>query len=129
MIHIESAGTGSWNVGNAPNPPLVRGGRPARHPMAGVARQFHVDDFGHLDLVHAMDHDNAAHLRPWRPDGRGPREGAPVALLRHVAGDDDDRAVPDPYYGGPTGSSMSSTWSRSACAGLLVQPHGAGAAP
>lgn len=119
IVVIESAGTGGWNVGN---PPDARSRHEARRrgiEMGGVARQFEAADFDRLDLVVAMDHDNAAHLRALAPDD-GAR--AKVRLLREFDPDRDpsaDLAVPDPYYGGADGFTAVFDMVEAACGGLL----------
>ena len=118
-VVIESAGTGAWNVGN---PPDVRSREEARRrgiAMGGVARQFEHSDFDRLDLVLAMDHDNAAHLRAMAPDDDA---RAKVRLLREFDPTLDasaDLAVPDPYYGGAAGFTRVFDMIEAACGGLL----------
>ena len=117
-IVVESAGTGSWHVGD---PPDVRAAQEARARgivMEGAARQFAPGDFGRFDLVVAMDEENAAHLRRMAPDAEA---AAKVHLLREfdpgAAGD--DLSVPDPYYGGPEGFSTVFELVDAACLGLI----------
>ena len=117
-IIVESAGTGSWHVGD---PPDVRAAQEARARgivMEGTARQFARGDFGRFDLVVAMDEENATHLRRMAPDAEA---AAKVRLLREfdprAAGD--DLSVPDPYYGGPEGFSTVFDLVDAACLGLI----------
>jgi protein-tyrosine phosphatase len=118
-IEIESAGTGSWHVGH---PPDARSREEARRrgiAMDGTARQFEVADFFRLDLILAMDHQNAADLKALAPDEA---ERAKVRLLREFdppPGDGADRAVPDPYYGDGDGFRRVFDMVEEACHGLL----------
>lgn len=119
VVVIESAGTGGWNVGN---PPDARSSEEAGRrgiAMAGVARQFEASDFDRLDLVLAMDHENAGHLRAMAPDEDA---RAKVRLLREFDPALDpsaDLAVPDPYYGGAEGFTEVFDMVEAACGGLL----------
>lgn len=99
-LHVESAGTGAWHVGNPPDHRARA--EAARH---GVdisdqrARQVMRDDFDQFDLILALDRDNLAHLRRMAPD----TARADLALVMdHVPGRR-GRDVDDPYYGGPEG--------------------------
>ncbi|WP_093811197.1 low molecular weight protein-tyrosine-phosphatase [Stappia sp. ES.058] len=95
-IGVDSAGTGNWHVGKAPDPRSVAIAAQNGIDLAGLrARQVNVDDFQKFDLVLAMDGDNLADLETLRT-----RSGADrAAALRRFLPED----VPDPYFGGPDG--------------------------
>lgn len=117
-ILIESAGTGGWHVGDPPDPRAASEARSRGIEMVGRARQFHPDDFARLDLVLAMDSQNARDLRALAPS---PDAAAKVRLLREFdpstgAG---ESSVPDPYYGGPDGFGEVFDMVDAACRGLL----------
>ena len=116
-ITVESAGTGSWHVGHAPDGRARAEARGRGIAMTGSARQFESGDFARLDLVLAMDHQNAADLRALAPDDDA---AAKVRLLREfdptARG---DLAVPDPYYGGDDGFTEVFDMVDRACRGLL----------
>ena len=91
-LEVDSAGTGGWHVGAAPDPrgqqvALARG----YDTSAQRARQVTPADFDAFDLILGMDARNLADLQRLKP--RGAR-----AEIRpfHPTG----RDVPDPYYGG-----------------------------
>lgn len=120
-VVIESAGTGSWHAGHAPDARAREEAARRGIAMAGVARQFQAEDFARLDLVLAMDHDNHAALVALAPDDAA---RAKVRLLREFdpsLGGGHDRAVPDPYYGGPEGFADVFDMVQAACEGLLGQ--------
>lgn len=120
-VSIESAGTGSWHAGHSPDPRSREEATRRGIEMGGVARQFEAGDFGRLNLILAMDHDNRAALVALAPD-EGAR--AKVRLLREfdpALGPGDDRAVPDPYYGGPEGFADVFDMVEAACEGLLAR--------
>lgn len=117
-IEVESAGTGSWHVGDPPDARAAQEARARGLVMDGRAQQFRAGDFARFDLVLAMDEENAAHLRRIAP---GAGAAAKVRLLREfdpgAAGD--DLSVPDPYYGGPEGFSTVFGLVDAACRGLV----------
>jgi protein-tyrosine phosphatase len=118
-VEVESAGTGSWHVGHPPDRRATAEARTRGIVMEGCARQFDARDFGRVDLVVAMDAQNAADLRAIAPDAAA---AAKVHLLRDwdPEADDGDRSVPDPYYGGPEGFATVLDMVERACAGLIA---------
>ncbi len=98
-IETDSAGTGSWHVGNPPDP-RARETAARRGVDIGTqrARQVSAEDFMTFDYILAMDSDNLRTLRQAAP--RDPR--GQVTLFLDFASSP-ERDVPDPYYGGPEG--------------------------
>lgn len=100
-IRVDSAGTGSWHVGESPD---LRSARTAAgHGIAleGSARQVQPEDFRRFDYIVAMDQSNLQELERFR-DGVGGQ--AALYLLREFDPQGGPGAeVPDPYYGGPGG--------------------------
>jgi protein-tyrosine phosphatase len=91
-IEVDSAGTGSWHVGEAPDERASAAAARRGITMTGAARQVDPSDFDEFDLLVAVDEENLQRLRRIAPPGSGNR----IRLL-------DDVDVPDPYYGGPNG--------------------------
>lgn len=103
QVEVDSAGTGSWHVGAAPDERSARAAAARGIELRGRARQVEPTDFEEFDLLVAMDAGHAAELRALAPDEPAV---AKVHLLREydaeavAAGDTD---VPDPYYDGAEG--------------------------
>lgn len=98
-VEIDSAGTGGWHVGEAPDPRSQEVA--ARHGVSldgQSARRVDDEDFMAFDWIVAMDEDNERDLLRRRPDGARAR----VVRLRDFD-PDGPGDVPDPYYGGPQG--------------------------
>jgi protein-tyrosine phosphatase len=133
-VHIDSAGTGAWHVGEQRDRRSREVAERRGAPLSGRARQFTARDFARFDYVLAMDGDNLADLCDLAPDAEA---RAKVRLLRSfdpaVAGRDPDRAggggrdagadadVPDPYYGGPDGFERVFDICTAACRSLLAE--------
>ena len=118
-VVIESAGTGAWHVGYPPDARAHDEARGRGVVMSGRARQFEVRDFARLDLVLAMDGQNAADLRALAPD---PLAVAKVRLFREFdPAATGDLSVPDPYYGGPEGFARVFEMVDAASVGLIAQ--------
>jgi protein-tyrosine phosphatase len=97
VVEIDSAGTGSWHVGQGAD---TRAGATLRrhgYDDTHTARQLARHDLADFDLVLVADHANRSDVIDL---ARTPDEAAKVAMLRSF-----DRAapadaeVPDPYYG------------------------------
>jgi protein-tyrosine phosphatase len=116
-IEVESAGTGSWHLGERAD----RRARETAHgrgvTLNGRAQQFAESDFDRLDYILVMDvgiKNTLARLAT-TDDGR-----AKLHLLRSFdPASPPDAPVPDPYYGGPDGFEEVFDICDAACRGLL----------
>ncbi|MGI9235350.1 MAG: low molecular weight protein-tyrosine-phosphatase [Woeseiaceae bacterium] len=98
-IHIDSAGTHAYHVGN---PPDHRSSAAAERRGISLgdlrARRVHDDDFERFDYIIAMDLDNLDHLNDQAP----PEHHSKLRLFLEFSSGQ-VREVPDPYYGGAAG--------------------------
>ncbi len=119
-IQVDSAGTGDWHVGKAPDERTCQAARRRGYDLSTLrARQVVAADFQRFDLVLAMDLHNLAHLQRMRPQ----RESAELDLfLRRYQLELDE--VPDPYYGGADGFEQVLDLLELACDALLVELKG-----
>jgi len=99
-FEIDSAGTGSWHVGEPPDPRTSRTASLHGVTLEGEARQFTNEDLERYDLILAMDRDNLHDILYLDPTGE---RSSHVRLFREFDPEPDDLQVPDPYYGGPEG--------------------------
>ena len=117
-IEVDSAGTGAWHAGEAPDPRSVAIAAHHGVSLAGQkARQVCDADYEDFDLILAMDSSNLATLK-----ARAPRRAYPARLALCLApprGDGTD--VPDPYYGGDDGFGQVYALVFEACQRLLEQ--------
>ncbi len=118
-FEIDSAGTGGWHVGAAPDERATEAARRRGIPLSGSARRVEPADFERFDLIVAMDRENVRDLRTVAPDAEAEQK---VRLLREfdpASAGAPDLDVPDPYYGGPNGFDEVLDLVEAACRGLL----------
>jgi protein-tyrosine phosphatase len=102
-VEIDSAGTGDWHVGAAPDERAAQAARRREIALEGAARQVAPQDFERFDLILAMDSSNLRDLRRLAPHEEA---RAKVRLFREFDPASDgarDLDVPDPYHGGERG--------------------------
>ncbi len=120
-VRIDSAGTGAWHLGKAPDARAQAAARQRGYDLSALrARRVHAGDFSDFDYLLAMDRENLAVLQRMQPAGGRARlalalDFAPAAALREV---------PDPYYGGPEGFAQVLELLEAAGAGLLEELRG-----
>lgn len=115
-IDVDSAGTGDWHVGEAPDERAQQAaGRRGYDLSALRARQIRVDDFRRFDLIVAMDDANVTGLKQVCPDAPPGK----IRLLMEFALQPAARVVADPYFGGGAGFETVLDQCEAACAGLL----------
>lgn len=99
-VHIDSAGTHAYHVGQPPDPRACRAAeRRGIDLTTQRARQVAPEDFEFFELVLAMDELNAAALRERAP----PEYHERIRLFLEFAPNAGRTDVPDPYYGGSVG--------------------------
>jgi protein-tyrosine phosphatase len=99
-IHIDSAGTHDYHIGDAPDARTQQAARLRGYDMSKLrGRQVAVADFARFDYVLAMDNANLSILQRLRPRDAQSHLG----LFLEFAVKHDEREVPDPYYGGADG--------------------------
>ena len=124
-FRVDSAGTGSWHVGESPDHRSVRTAATHGVTLTGHARQVQPEDFRNFDYIVAMDQSNLSDLQTYR-EGVGGE--AALYLLREFDPEGGPGAeVPDPYYGGPNGFEEVYAMVDRSCRALLdhiVEEHG-----
>ena len=99
-IHIDSAGTHDYHIGDAPDARTQRAARQRGYDMSQLrGRQVMAADFKRFDYVLAMDEANLSILQRLRPHDASGHLGLFLEFARRHP----EREVPDPYYGGADG--------------------------
>ncbi|MCW5897982.1 MAG: low molecular weight phosphotyrosine protein phosphatase [Flavobacteriales bacterium] len=100
-IVTDSAGTGDYHVGEAPDKRAIAAMRRQGIDISDLrARQFSVEDYQRFDLIVTMDASNTRNVLRLAPDQTLARKVKPILdYAPHLP----HREVPDPYYGGEEG--------------------------
>lgn len=99
-LHIDSAGTGDWHIGKAPDPRSQAAALERGYDLSTLrARQVSAADFERFDYILAMDDANLADLKAMQPKDFAGHLG--LFLAFHPG--DVAPEVPDPYYGESAG--------------------------
>lgn len=116
-VEIDSAGTGSWHVGEPPDPRAADEAERRGFSLGGTARQVQVEDFDRFDYLVAMDASNRSNLEKLAPSAEAKRK---IHMLRDFeAGAGGGGDVPDPYYGGADGFQKVFDICERSCRGLI----------
>ncbi len=120
-IHIDSAGTAGYHVGEPPDPRTREAALRRGYDLSPLrARVVEPADFERFDLLIAMDRENFAVLRSRAPRGAESR----VRMFLEFAPGAGTTDVPDPYYGGPNGFEEVLDLVEAAAHGLLQHVRG-----
>ena len=100
-IHIDSAGTGAYHVGEKPDERSI-----AVAKLNGInidyqrARKFKVTDFDYFDVIYVMDKSNYENVIAVARDNEDKRK---VKMILNEVFPGENLDVPDPYLGGDYG--------------------------
>ena len=120
-VHIDSAGTHAYHVGEPPDERAAAAALRRGIDISALRGRRAVEaDIASHDYVLAMDHENYAHLRALSPPGHEHK----VRLFLEFASRTTERAVPDPYFGGPSGFDRVLDLIEDAAEGLLAEIRG-----
>jgi protein-tyrosine phosphatase len=99
-IHIDSAGTHDYHIGDPPDARALRAAKQRGYDMSGLrGRQVEAGDFNRFDYVLAMDQANLEILQRLRPADAQSH----LSLFLDFSEGYEEREVPDPYFGGVQG--------------------------
>jgi protein-tyrosine phosphatase len=100
-VVVDSAGTSNYHVGEAPDHRMRATAKKMGCPIDELrARQFSVNDFDEFDLIYAMDSSNYTNILEL---ARTENDRSKVQLILNELYPNENRAVPDPYFGGEQG--------------------------
>jgi protein-tyrosine phosphatase len=115
-VEVDSAGTGSWHIGQPPHPEAVAAGVRAGLRIDGRARRVTPSDFERYDVILAMDRSNLRDLADMAPS-KALR--AKLRLFRTYDPLSDEDEIPDPWGGPSEGYEETIRLVRSAAKGLV----------
>jgi len=94
--YIDSAGTGKWHLGAAPDKRSIQVASKHGIDISNQrARSINSSDFEEFDLTFAMDISNYKHLTQWAMDKE---EENKIKLIMDEVYPDELMSVPDPYF-------------------------------
>lgn len=115
-IIVDSAGTGDWHIGKAPDSRTIAAAKKRGYDLSVLrARQVITADFDEFDYVLAMDNANLRDLHSLRPT----HFTGHLGLFLDFGSRKTYREVPDPYYGGNDGFELVLDLVEEAAEGLL----------
>lgn len=92
---IDSAGTGDWHAGEAPDERAIAVAKKNGVDISKLrARQFKTEDFDHFDRIYVMDGSNYSDLLS---QSRGSEDMIKIDWLLNLSSPGENNSVPDPY--------------------------------
>lgn len=117
-IHIDSAGTGHWHIGENPDPRTIAHAKKRGYDLSQlVARQFSApEDFHNFDYILTMDEANLVRIQSldFKKEHQPKIQPLTTFCKIHAV-----KEVPDPYYKGEEGFELVMDLLEDACEGLL----------
>jgi len=99
VLSIDSAGTGAWHTGSAPDNRMTKAAAKRGYDLSTQkARKVELSDFYTFDIILAMDMSNKQDLLRMAP----PNKECDIHLFLKFA-NNKTKETPDPYYGGDQG--------------------------
>ncbi|MBG6111184.1 protein-tyrosine phosphatase [Flavobacterium sp. CG_9.10] len=98
---VDSAGTGSWHIGHAPDERSIAVAKKNRVSISHQkGRQFSKSDFDSFDYIYVMDHTNYQDVLEL---AENKEQKDKVKLILNELFPNENVDVPDPYFGLPNG--------------------------
>lgn len=124
-LHIDSAGTHGYHIGSPPDKRSQAAGVERGYSFKGLkCRRVDESDFEKFDYILAMDNSNLSNLH-----GMSPAQYHDKIKLFLDYANEEDKEVPDPYYGGKRGFELVLDLIEAASDGLIahIKVHSANA--
>ena len=119
-VTVDSAGTGDWHIGKAPDQRSQAAAAARGYAISNLrARQVVAEDFDKFDYVLAMDKSNIENMKEFMPSGKVRTQ--PELILERFGNDKSIMEVPDPYYGGEEGFQTVLDLLETACDNLVLE--------
>ncbi len=116
QVVVDSAGTGSWHLGQDPHPEAVSAGSRAGLNIEGRVRKVTLADFDRFDIILAMDKSNLRELHALAPSAAAK---AKIRLFRTYDLESEEQEIPDPWGGPAEGYEETIRIVKEAAAGLI----------
>ena len=102
LFAVDSAGTGSWHVGNLADPRMRETALSRGIELTSRSRKIEESDLYKFDHILVMDNDNLDAVKSLIKDHTNP-VNSKIKLILSYSKNSQLKEVPDPYYGGQNG--------------------------
>jgi len=102
LFYVDSAGTGSWHIGNLPDSRMRETALSRGIELTSRSRQIEENDLCEFDYILVMDKDNLSAVESLKRHQLNPVKSK-LELILSYSKDSKLDEVPDPYYGGQDG--------------------------
>ena len=102
LFVVDSAGTGSWHVGNLPDQRMREAALSRGIALTSRSGKIEENDLYEFDHILVMDNDNLAAVKSLIKDHKNPINSKIKLILSYLK-NSQFKEVPDPYYGGQKG--------------------------
>ena len=102
LFVVDSAGTGSWHVGNLADPRMRETALSRGIELTSRSRKIEESDLYEFDHILVMDNDNLDAVKSLNKDHQNP-VNSKIKLILSYSKNSKLEEVPDPYYGGQNG--------------------------
>ena len=102
LFVVDSAGTGSWHVGNLPDQRMREAALSRGIALTSRSRKIEENDLYEFDHILVMDNDNLAAVKSLIKDHKNPINSKIKLILSYLK-NSQFKEVPDPYFGGQKG--------------------------
>jgi protein-tyrosine phosphatase len=117
-IYVDSAGTGDWHIGHAPDKRTILTARKRGYDLSVLrARLVEPKDFNEFDYILAMDANNLTNLKRMKPASYKGK----LDLFLSFSEQTTYQEVPDPYHGDADDFELVLDLVEDAAQGLLTQ--------
>lgn len=100
-VFVDSAGTAAYHVGNLPDERSIKVAKKYGIDITNQkARKFVVNDFDIFNVIYAMDESNYHNILML---ARNEKDSNKVKMILNEIETNENKSVPDPYYGGNDG--------------------------
>lgn len=99
-VHVESAGTSGYHVGELPDERMRKHAARRGYDLSSTAQHFTPEFFEKFDYIITMDNSNYRNVLKLDPKGKYANK---VIKMSHLCEEHSITEVPDPYYGGDQG--------------------------
>ena len=102
LFVVDSAGTGSWHVGNLADPRMRQTALSRGIELTSRSRQIEENDLYEFDQILVMDKENLEAVKSLTKDHNN-HVNSKIKLILSYSKNSQLDEVPDPYYGGQNG--------------------------